>query len=324
MNKPRSGGRQRARGRDISGMLLLDKPQGISSNGALQRAKGLLEARKAGHTGSLDPIATGLLPLCFGETTKVSGFFLDADKRYWTRIRLGQATETGDREGAVTSSCDSIVTAESVGESLNAFRGQFEQLPPMYSAIKKDGQPLYKLARQGIEIERDTRPVTVYALEMTAFDGQYLELDIRCSRGFYVRALAHDLGTALGVGGHVDELRRLGVGELTVEDAVSLDELEAMQDPERRAECLLASDSGLAHLPRVDLSVDATFYLVRGQSVRADRLPRDGWVRLYSEATGFLGLGTITEDGRVAPKRLFHRTVSVSPQSSDTRTNQGI
>lgn len=324
MNK--TGFRRRARrpGRDVNGMLLLDKPQGVSSNGALQRAKSLLDARKAGHTGSLDPIATGLLPLCFGETTKISGFFLDADKHYWTRIRLGQSTETGDREGAVVTSSDATVDGGRVLEALEGFRGDFEQMPPMYSAIKRQGQPLYKLARQGIEVEREARPVTVYSLEVTAFDGRYLELDIRCSRGFYVRSLAHDVGAMLGVGGHVNELRRLGVGELKLADAVTLEQLEALDDMEARDSHLIASDAGLGHLPRVDLTVDATFYLVRGQSVRAARLPGEGWVRLYSPETGFLGLGAVTDDGRVAPKRLFHKMVSVSARPGEIRNNHGI
>jgi tRNA pseudouridine55 synthase len=321
--KTRRRPRAKKRGRDVNGMLLLDKPAGVSSNGALQSAKSLLEARKGGHTGSLDPIATGLLPLCFGETTKISGFFLDADKRYWTRIKLGESTETGDREGAVIFSSNDEIGVEHLMRTLDDFRGEFEQTPPMYSAIKKDGQPLYKLARQGIEIERESRPVTVYALEVTAFDGRFVELEIRCSRGFYVRSLAHDLGAALGVGGHVSELRRLGVGSLDVENAVTLTELEGLSEPERRSELLLSSDAGLTHLPRVDLSVDATFYLVRGQSVRAGRLPSDGWVRLYSTDAGFLGLGAVTEDGRVAPKRLFHKTLSVSARNGEARGARG-
>ncbi len=323
MKKFRSRRSRRQTGRDVNGMLLLDKPAGLSSNGALQRAKSLLDARKGGHTGSLDPIATGLLPLCFGETTKISGFFLDADKRYWTRIRLGESTETGDREGAVVFASDAEVDRAELERALVAFRGEFEQMPPMYSAIKKDGQPLYKLARQGIEVERETRAVHVYGLDVTFFDGRYLELDIRCSRGFYVRSLAHDLGAALGVGGHVAELRRLEVGTLSIADAVSLDALEAMEGLPERDACLLASDAGLEHLPRVDLSVDATFYLVRGQSVRAASLPDDGWVRLYSGDTGFLGLGTVTDDGRVAPRRLFGKTLSVSASGAERRRNHG-
>ncbi len=311
---------KRARGRDINGMLLLDKPAGVSSNGALQQAKHLLDARKGGHTGSLDPIATGLLPLCFGEATKISGFFLDADKRYWTRVRLGQATETGDREGEVLTSCDREVSAERLLLALDRFRGEYEQMPPMYSAIKKDGQPLYKLARQGIEVEREPRPVSVYSLEVQDYRWPLVELTISCSRGFYVRSLAHDLGEALGVGGHVAELRRLGVGSLDIADAVTLEQLEAMPDPEQREAVLIPADRALGHLPAVELSVDATFYLVRGQSVRAGGLPREGWVRLYAEDAGFLGLGEVTDDCRVAPRRLFQKPlVSASPMTEKLR-----
>ncbi|GJL83701.1 MAG: tRNA pseudouridine synthase B [marine bacterium B5-7] len=324
MSKPGIGSGRRALKRHINGMLLLDKPTGISSNGALQRARYMLEARKGGHTGNLDPIATGLLPLCFGETTRISGFFLDADKRYWTRIKLGEATNTQDREGEVIFSSDKTVSAEALLKEIDRFRGQFEQTPPMFSAIKKNGQPLYKLARKGIEVEREARPVNVYNLEVKDFDGQFVEVEIACSRGFYVRSLANDLGEALGVGGHVVELRRLGVGELDVADAVTLEEFDALGDPSARAATLLGSDSGLGHLPKVDLSVDATFYIVRGQSVSASNLPDSGWVRLYSSHTGFLGLGEITDDGQVAPKRLFTKTRSVSPRSDDLRTNHRI
>jgi len=318
MGKPRRyRGRRRdaSRGRDVSGMLLLDKPDGISSNGALQRVKGLLDARKAGHTGSLDPIATGLLPLCFGESTKISSFFLDADKRYRTTIRLGETTATGDCEGEVIYSNDRQVTEAEIINALDRFRGSFKQMPPMYSAIKKDGQPLYKLARQGVEIEREPRDVTVYSLEMIEYNGRDVVLDVSCSRGFYVRALATDLGEALGVGGHVIQLRRTGVGDLSVDDAVTIEQIEAVAEVEHRDNFLLPADIGLSHIPRIDLSVDATFYLVRGQTVSAGRVPKEGWVRLYSDATGFLGLGVVTEDGRIAPKRLFKRLAhSASPK----------
>ncbi len=318
MGRPNFRSRKRRRGQVVNGMLLLDKPAGISSNGALQIAKALLDAQKAGHTGSLDPIATGLLPLCFGEATKVSGFFLDADKRYWTRIRLGQATDTGDREGNVIKESDVDVSAEQLERALEDFRGEYDQMPPMYSAIKRNGQPLYKLARQGIEVEREPRRVNVYELSIQSFDGVFVEIEMSCSRGFYVRSLAHDLGEALGVGGHVTELRRLGVGDLIVENAVTLNTLEAMPDAHQRQQLLLPMDAGLGHLPRIDLSIDATFYLVRGQSVRAGSLPSDGWVRLYSDGTGFLGLGTVTDDGRVAPKRLFHQPAVSNAVSGDS------
>lgn len=300
------GRKKRPRGGDaVSGILLLDKPAGVTSNGALQRAKTLLGAGKGGHTGSLDPIATGLLPLCFGESTKVSGFFLDSDKRYWTRIRLGRATSTGDSEGETVFETRATASERQVSKALNRFRGAFDQTPPMYSAVKKGGQPLYKLARLGIEVEREPKRVNVYSLELTAFDGRDLELDIRSSRGFYVRALAHDLGEALDVGGHVTALRRLAVGSLSIEHAVTLERLAALDGADERRKILLPPDTGLSHVPRIDLSVDAAFYLVRGQTVSVGRVPKEGWVRLYSDATGFLGLGAVTDDGRIAPRRLF-------------------
>ncbi len=303
----RSPGRRAPARSDVSGLLLLDKPAGLTSNAALQEAKALLNARKAGHTGSLDPIATGLLPLCFGETTKISGFFLDADKRYWTRIKLGESTDTGDCEGSVLQTRPTAgIDAARLEKALARFRGEFDQIPPMYSAVKRHGRPLYKLARKGIVVEREPRRVVVHRLRLEAFEGDRIDLEIHCSRGFYVRGLAHDLGEDLGCGAHVVALRRLAVGELRVEDAVTLEALRGLDGVEARRALLLAGDAGLDHLPRVQLSVDAAYYLCRGQPVRAPRLPASGWVRLYSEAAGFLGLGTVLDDGRVAPKRLFH------------------
>lgn len=304
----RSSGAMRPTGqrRDVCGILLLDKPVGLTSNGALQEAKQLLGARKAGHTGSLDPIATGLLPLCFGDATKLSSFFLDADKRYWTRIKLGESTDTGDCEGRPTAvrPADAISDG-ALEEALDRFRGEFDQVPPMYSAVKRQGRPLYKLARQGIVVEREPRRVAVYELRQVARRGDWVDLEMHCSRGFYVRALAHDLGEDLGCGAHVVELRRLAVGTLRVEAAVTLDRLRAIDGVEGRRALLMPGDKGLTHLPQVNLSVDAAYYLCRGQPVRAADLPNEGWVRLYSEGAGFLGLGTVLDDGRVAPKRLF-------------------
>lgn len=301
--------RPQSSGEAIAGMLLLDKPAGITSNGALQEAKRLLNARKGGHTGSLDPIATGLLPLCFGSATKLSGFFLGADKKYWAKIRLGEATDTGDAEGTVLTSRPVGLTAAEVDIALDRFRGPILQTPPMYSAIKVNGQPLYKLAREGKEIERQPRAVTVHELELTAFEGRDLELNIDCSSGFYVRGLAHDLGERLGVGGHVVALRRVGVGTLKVSEAVTLQALLQMSDVAQRRAVLIPPDLSLAHLPTVDLSVEAAFYLCRGQPVRANGLPESGLVRLYARDVGFLGIGNVTDDMQVAPRRLIVDTV---------------
>jgi tRNA pseudouridine55 synthase len=296
---------KQSRGRDVRGMLLLDKPAGITSNAALQEVKTAFKARKAGHTGSLDPIATGLLPLCFGEATKLSGFLLDADKSYHTLVKLGEATDTGDAEGTVIARREVDFSDADLEQALQAFRGEFDQVPPMYSAVKKDGQPLYKLARQGLEVEREARRVTVYELECERPDPQHLELRMRCSSGFYVRGLAHELGEALGCGGHVEALRRTGVGAFRVEDAVTMEAVRAAGSLAELDAMLLPAEQGLQHLPGITLSADAAFYLCRGQPVRAADLPQAGWVRLYAEQAGFLGVGKVLDDGRVAPKRLF-------------------
>ena len=291
-------------GDPVDGILLLDKPEGITSNDALQQARKLLGAQKAGHTGSLDPIATGLLPLCFGATTRWSGYFLGSDKRYRATIRLGETTETGDSEGEVVSTSKVSVTEDELQEALQRFRGTYLQVPPMYSAIKVDGQPLYKLARQGKNVEREAREVTVKALDLGAFDGRDVEITLQSSSGFYVRALATDLGETLGTGGHVIALRRLGVASLAVEDSLTLKELAELPDyPDRRARLGRVADA-LDHLPAIELSTDAAFYLCRGQNVRATNLPKEGNVRLYSSSTGFLGVGVVAEQGTVAPERL--------------------
>ena len=303
----------RQRGDRIDGMLLLDKPDGISSNLALQRAKRLLNARKAGHTGSLDPIATGLLPLCFGETTKISGVFLGADKRYWVRIRLGVVTDTGDREGRVLREGRVAVTRRQLDAALERFRGDYEQIPPMYSALKQSGQPLYKLAREGITVARAPRAVSVYALSVEKWSGDLLELSVSCSRGFYIRALARDLGDALGCGAHVRELRRTAVGDFPVEDALTLEQLEAAGSPEARRKFLLPTDRVLTHLPAVNLPDDAAFRLRQGQSVQLETAAtaamarsENDLVRVYSDSAGFIGLAEVSDDGKVTPKRIFN------------------
>lgn len=298
--------RKRVRGRNVCGVLLLDKPRGLTSNAALQEAKRAFNASKVGHTGSLDPVATGLLPLCFGEATKISSFFLDANKRYETLIRLGIATDSGDAEGKIISESEVDVSEQQIEDAISQFRGEIEQVPPMFSAIKRAGQPLYKLARQGVEVEREPRRLTVYELNWSRPDRQHLAVDILCSSGFYVRGLAQDLGTALGCGAHVEALRRTQVGAFDVRDAVSLAHLAEADAPEQLDALLISADEALAHLPGVTLSDDAAYYLCRGQPVRAADLPASGWVRLYAGAAGFLGVGMVTDDGRVAPKRLFH------------------
>ncbi|HED14870.1 MAG TPA: tRNA pseudouridine(55) synthase TruB [Gammaproteobacteria bacterium] len=293
------------RGKVIDGILLLDKPVGITSNGALQQAKRLFNARKAGHTGSLDPIATGLLPLCFGEATKLSQFLIDSDKRYVTSLRLGQRTNTGDSEGHVISQRPVTFSKGELEQALTKFRGDFEQVPPMFSALKHQGTPLYKLAREGIEIERKPRPVTVSELEVLRMEADTLELIVHCSRGFYVRTLADELGEILGCGAHIEQLRRTAVGDLHVDESVSLTTLAECPDGAARLQYLLPLEAGARVYPAVQLTTNAAFYLCRGQAVRAGGLPQSGYVRLYGGHAGFLGLGEVTDDGLVAPKRLF-------------------
>ena len=303
---------RRRRGRPVSGILILDKPAGVSSNQALQRAKRLYGADKAGHTGSLDPLATGVLPLCFGEATKFSQFLLDADKAYQSTFVLGVATSTGDAEGDVLESRDaSALTESAVAASLAAFRGEIEQVPSMYSAVKQDGQPLYKLARRGLEVERKVRKVVIKRLELHAFRGgerPEIDIQLQCSKGTYVRSLAEDLGRALGCGAHVSVLRRTQAGPFTSGDSVTLAMLEAMQSSAQLAgmdALLLPADSALGALPLVRLSESGGFYMRRGQPVRVPNAPCDGMVRVALESGEFLGVGEIFDDGRVAPRRLI-------------------
>lgn len=302
--------RRRKQGRDVNGILLLDKPHGISSNHALQRIKRLFDAAKAGHTGSLDPLATGLLPLCLGYTTKFSAFLLDADKRYRVTVRLGVTTSTADAEGEITATAPTDgVTEAALREVIGRYIGSIEQLPPMYSAVKHQGQRLYKLAREGKEVERTPRTIQIYALDLVRFDLPEIELDVHCSKGTYVRTLAEDIGAGLGCGGHVSALRRTGVGPY-VEGGirfVSVDDVEAAaeQGIDAMDALLLPLDTALDHCPALRLSADAAFYLGQGQPVLVPQSPTEGTVRLYDQSERFVGVGVILDDGRVQPKRLL-------------------
>ena len=306
-----SSGRKQ-KGRDISGILLLDKPQGMSSNACLQQAKRLFQASKAGHTGALDPLATGVLPLCFGEATKVSQFLLEADKCYLTRIRLGERTNTADAEGVVISTRPAgHISREMAEVALSQFRGEILQCPPMYSALKVNGQPLYKLARAGLEVERKLRQVTIHELILRDFDNTSgrpeLSLEIRCSKGTYVRTIADDLGEALGCGGHVLELRRLQAGIFRIEDCITPAALQAgyAEGGLEAIDALLRpADQAIEHLPRVDLSADSALYVRQGQAVMVRPAPASELVRLYDN-NEFIGIGGMLDDGRVAPRRLI-------------------
>ena len=300
-----TGRRQR---RPVSGVVLLDKPVGWTSNAALQAVKRLYQAAKAGHTGSLDPLASGLLPICLGEATKLSGFLLSADKGYRFTCRLGVTTATGDAEGEVVAVRPvGPLNQEAVEAALRRFVGTIQQIPPMYSALKHNGQPLYKLARKGIEVERAPREVTVRELRLLRLEDEELECELRCSKGTYVRTLAADLGEMLGCGAHVAVLRRTVVEPY---DAARMVTLESLRD---RAEqglaeldaVLLPPDSAVAQWPAVRVGGDAAFYLRQGQPVLAPRAPPKGWVRLYQDEQSFFGIGEILDDGRVAPRRLL-------------------
>lgn len=303
------GRRRRPRGRDVNGILLLDKPLGISSNAALQQAKRLFKAQKAGHTGSLDPLADGLLPLCFGNATKISGFLLDADKRYWVRVKLGVTTTTADAEGEVLDTRPAEhITEQDILDTLPGFTGVIQQLPPMYSALKHNGQRLYKLAREGIEVERDPREITIYSLELVKTDLPEFELLVHCSKGTYVRTLAEDIGSKLGCGAHVVGLRRTKVGPYTDEQLVTMEQLEQLSeegDLGQMDQLLLPMDTGLQNWPAVQLTANSSFYVKQGQPVQVPKAPLDGWVRIYGANDEFIGVGEIDDDGRVAPRRLL-------------------
>jgi tRNA pseudouridine55 synthase len=303
---------RRGRGRPVNGILLLDKPLGDSSNRALQQAKRLYFAAKAGHTGSLDPLATGVLPLCFGEATKFSQYLLDADKAYDSTFLLGKITASGDSEGELLETRDASAVSESdVLAAMKAFRGEIEQIPSMFSAIKHQGQPLYKLARQGKEVERKVRRVTISRFELLDFrPGEFPEVDvsIACSKGTYVRSMAEDLGLALGCGAHVIALRRTKAGPFGIEDCVTMPVLEALKQGEKEADMdalLLPADAALGAIPLVQLSESGGFYMQQGQPVLVPNAPCDGMVRIALETGEFLGIGEILDDGRVAPRRLI-------------------
>ena len=307
--------RRRNRGRSVNGIFLLNKPLHLSSNQALQRVKNFFDANKAGHTGALDPLATGVLPICLGEATKFSQFLLDSDKHYRSTFTLGMATETGDCDGATRSEADaSAITEEQIEAALESFRGDIQQVPSMYSALKHNGQPLYKLARQGIEVEREARSITVHKYQILAFrPGQRAEVDVEVhvSKGTYVRSLAEDLGRALGCGAHVSALHRHIAGPFTEQDTVTLPELEKLRESCEAPELdylLKPMDIAVADRMAVELSETTATYFQLGQEVMSTEAFRNGQegdiVRVFREGGAFLGVATVTDDGKIAPKRL--------------------
>ncbi len=290
--------------RHINGVLLLDKPLGISSNQALQICKRIYQAAKAGHTGSLDPLATGVLPICFGEATKFSHYLLDADKSYRALIRLGSTTTTADAEGEVLTTAEVNVTEAQLKKILPQFLGEIMQVPPMYSALKHQGKALYEYARDGVNIQREGRLVTIHAIDFERFGEELLTIVVHCSKGTYIRTLAEDIGKALGCGAHLAGLRRLSSAHFILADTVTIEQLEQMSD-EERTHTLLPIDASIANLPKVEVDDESVFYLQRGQEVWKSGLNLQGPFRIYGQSAGFIGLGEQTSHGKISPKRLI-------------------
>lgn len=298
---------RRRKGREVNGILLLDKPSGVTSNQALQQVKRIFFARKAGHTGSLDPLASGLLPLCFGHATKISGYLLDATKQYDVTAKFGERTDTGDADGTVVETTDTPPALDELTSVLCSFVGRSQQVPPMYSALKHKGQRLHALARQGKVVERPPREITIERLDCEAADRHSLRFVVSCSKGTYVRTLVEDIAAKLGTVAHVTALRRIGAGPYDAGDLVTMDDIESCaKDGHAALDRLLRPlDTALPDWPKVDCDPDTGFYLLNGQAVQVPNAPASGAVRLYQEGTGLIGLGEILPDGRVAPKRLF-------------------
>ncbi|WP_437608617.1 tRNA pseudouridine(55) synthase TruB [Erwinia sp. V71] len=306
--------RPRRRGRDIHGVLLLDKPQSLSSNDALQKVKRLYNANRAGHTGALDPLATGMLPICLGEATKFSQYLLDSDKRYRVIARLGQRTDTSDADGVVISERPLTFSAEQLAAALDSFRGETQQVPSMYSALKYQGRKLYEYAREGIEVPREARSIVVYELLFIRHEGEELELEIHCSKGTYIRTIIDDLGEKLGCGAHVTMLRRLQVASYPISKMVTLEQLQALAEqahteglaPAEKLDALLMPmDSPAAAFPQVNLLSVVAAYFKQGQPVQVAGAPREGLVRVTEgDEHKFIGMAEIDDDGRVAPRRL--------------------
>lgn len=296
---------RRRRGRDVHGVVLLDKPCGLSSNQALQKVRRLYNARKAGHTGSLDPLATGMLPICLGEASKTAGHMLDADKTYQATLHLGQATTTGDAEGdVIETAAVPDLDSQAIEQALEGFLGESAQVPPMYSALKVDGRPLYELARRGEEVERQPRRITVYRLEWLGWARPELRFEVHCSKGTYVRTLGEDIARRLGCCGHLTALRRTAVGVFDPKAMISLRDIETLAENHRLESCLLPVDAGLSHWPMVALDEAAGLRFGHGNAVMVDAAPVDQ-VRVVGVTGRLLGLGKITADQKLHPTRVF-------------------
>jgi tRNA pseudouridine55 synthase len=290
--------------KNVNGVLLLDKPLGFSSNQALQKVKWLYQAAKAGHTGTLDPLATGLLPICLGEATKFAQYVTDADKTYFATIKLGATTTTGDAEGEVLTTAPVNVSPAQFQSACTQFIGEISQMPPMYSALKHEGRALYEYAREGVDIARQPRLVTIQNIVVDNFVGDVAQITVVCSKGTYIRTLAEDIGAKLSCGAHLIGLRRTETAGYLLKQVVTIEQLEALSS-DARAALLLPVDSAIESLPKVVLNADAVFYLMQGQPVWQAGQKPDGDLRLYDEQNNFLGLGFLQDDGKIAPKRLI-------------------
>ncbi|ELZ4484035.1 tRNA pseudouridine(55) synthase TruB [Acinetobacter baumannii] len=290
--------------RHISGVFLLNKPLGLSSNAALQKVRWLYRAQKAGHTGALDPLATGLLPICLGEATKFSHYLLDSTKRYQTTVRLGQTTTTGDVEGDILQERPiPVLSKELIEQTLEKFRGDIQQVPPMYSALKKEGKPLYELARKGIEIERETRPVTIYALELIEFTENSITLDVTCSKGTYIRVLGEDIGEVLGCGGHLTMLHRIQTGHFELIPSYTIEYLESLTEEQREA-LLLPVYAPIDHFLKIQVPEGREKYFCNGLESNIDH-SAEAEVLVFS-GERCLGLAEITDKKRLVPKRILN------------------
>ncbi|EGQ7842961.1 tRNA pseudouridine(55) synthase TruB [Vibrio alginolyticus] len=305
---------RRRKGRPINGVILLDKPTGISSNDALQKVKRIYFAEKAGHTGALDPLATGMLPICLGEATKFSQFLLDSDKRYRVIAKLGERTNTSDSDGEVVETRPVDVTLDKLEACIDQFRGESDQVPSMFSALKYQGKPLYEYARKGIEVPRESRKITVYEIVLHCFEGDEVEMEVHCSKGTYIRTIVDDLGEMLGCGAHVTMLRRTGVAKYPYENMVTLEQLNELLEQAHREEraprelldpLLLPMDTAVEDLPEVNLVPELANMVQHGQPVQVFGAPTEGSLRLtMGEERLFIGVGEMNEDGKIAPKRL--------------------
>ena len=297
---------RRNKGLDIDGILLLDKPLGRSSNSALQKVRYLFNAKKAGHTGSLDPLATGVLPICFGQASKVTSFLLNSDKRYVCTAQLGVTTTTGDKEGDTLYEKDvTPFTEQDIEKVLTNFRGEIQQIPPMYSALKHNGQPLYKLARQGIEIKRNSRNVTIHELTLLEKTSDSITLEVHCSKGTYIRTLAQDIGDALGFGAHLSMLRRTNVSPFDCSKLYTIEEIEKLAEKGMLDSTLLPIDSALTKMPSLTLTEAEAARIQNGLKVSRRDIPHENMIKLYLQSGDFIGIGRYSSDYQLAAKRLM-------------------